>query len=625
MCGIVGLINYSRLITESDITSLNNKLISRGPDSEGVYVYKNVGLGHRRLSIIDLESGNQPMVDESGQIVIVFNGEIYNFIELREELVHQGIIFHTKSDTEVILKVYKRYGIQKTLELLEGMFAFAIYDRNLEKTIIARDKFGEKPLYYQHNKQSFLFASELKALEDYSNKEIDINALNLFMSLSYIPAPCTIYNDIRKLMPGSYCEINNNNGEIKFETYYDLLERIKTLEPITDFAKASKQLEELLTDAVKHRMVSDVPIGSFLSGGIDSSIISAIMAKLNKDKINTFSIGFVEKDYDESERAQLVSDSIKSNHFLKFLDYNSVVDDIDNIVLYYDEPFGDSSCIPSNYVAKLARGKVTVVLTGDCADELFGGYEKYLAPYYINRFKKLPFTLRKIFTWFVNNLPHNRLTNGILRRFKKVIENSNLSSFDLHYKLMSLGVSDEERKELLNKEYFKNVKPIIEERYNRYNNVSDQEKGYYTDLTTVLEGDMLVKVDRICMKNSLEARVPFLDSKIVEFAYRIPDKFKINGRNKKYILKETFKEYLPKKTLNYKKQGFGVPVDYWLKNQLKQKFLDLVSSELIKEQGIFNYDLIHKWFDEHITGKQNHKGKLWNLYVFQLWYSSKMK
>jgi asparagine synthase (glutamine-hydrolysing) len=190
---------------------------------------------------------------------------------------------------------------------------------------------------------------------------------------------------------------------------------------------------------------------------------------------------------------------------------------------------------------------------------------------------------------------------------------------------MSLGVSDEERKELLNKEYFKNVKPIIEERYNRYNNVSDQEKGYYTDLTTVLEGDMLVKVDRICMKNSLEARVPFLDSKIVEFAYRIPDKFKINGRNKKYILKETFKEYLPKKTLNYKKQGFGVPVDYWLKNQLKQKFLDLVSSELIKEQGIFNYDLIHKWFDEHITGKQNHKGKLWNLYVFQLWYSSKMK
>ncbi len=624
MCGITGIIRFNSNVEEIDIQNMNNQLIQRGPDSSGIYVSKNVGLGHRRLSILDLEFGNQPMQSADGMVILIFNGEIYNFQEIRVKLEKLGCIFKTNSDTEVIIHSYINYGLKETLKMLEGMFAFAIYDRNLEKTIIARDKFGEKPLYYQHNKQSFIFASELKALEDYGNKEIDINALNLFMSLSYIPAPYTIYNDIRKLMPGSYCEINSS-GEIKFATYYDLLERIKTLEPITDFGKASKQLEELLTDAVKHRMVSDVPIGSFLSGGIDSSIISAIMAKLNKDKINTFSIGFVEKDYDESERAQLVSDSIKSNHFLKFLDYNSVVDDIDNIVLYYDEPFGDSSCIPSNYVAKLAREKVTVALTGDCADELFGGYEKYLAPYYISRFNKLPFALKKVFCWFVNHLPHNRLTNGILRRFKKVIENSNLSSFDLHYRMMSLGVSDEERKELLNKEYFKNVKRIIEERYNRYINVSDQEKGYYTDLTTVLEGDMLVKVDRICMKNSLEARVPFLDSKIVEFAYRIPDKFKINGRNKKFILKETFKEYLPQKTLNYKKQGFGVPVDYWLKNQLKQKFLDLVSPELIKEQGIFNYDLIHKWFDEHITGKQNHKGKLWNLYVFQLWYSSKMK
>jgi asparagine synthase (glutamine-hydrolysing) len=624
MCGIVGKINFKDKLNEQEIKNLCDKLISRGPDEEGLFFEGNLGLGHRRLSIIDLELGAQPMLSLDKNVVIVFNGEIYNFQEIRVKLEKLGCIFTTNSDTEVILNSYLYYGITETLKMLEGMFAFAIYDKKLEKTVIARDKFGEKPLYYHYNMQSFIFASELKALEDYSNKEIDIDALNLFMSLTYIPAPYTIYNDVRKLMPGSYCEVFNN-GEVRFETYYNLIERIKNLEPITGFTNASKQLMELLTNAVKQRMVSDVPIGSFLSGGIDSSIISAIMAKLNKDKINTFSIGFVEKDYDESERAQLVSNNIKSNHFLKFLDYNSVVDDIDDIVLYYDEPFGDSSCIPSNYVAKLAREKVTVALTGDCADELFGGYEKYLAPYYINRFKKLPFALRKVIVWFVNNLPHNRLTNGILRRFKKVIENSNLSNFDLHYRMMSLGVDDEERKELLNQEYFKNVKPIIEERYNRYTNVSEQEKGYYTDLTTVLEGDMLVKVDRICMKNSLEARVPFLDSKIVEFAYRIPNKFKINGRNKKYILKETFKDYLPKKTLNYKKQGFGVPVDYWLKNQLKDKFLNLVNPDFIKEQGIFNNELIHKWFDEHITGKENHKGKLWNLYVFQLWYTTKMK
>lgn len=620
MCGIAGKISFNEKIDVVEIKNLCDRLITRGPDDEGVFVNSQVGLGHRRLSIIDLETGSQPMHSENGNCVIVFNGEIYNFIELREQLIKLGINFSTQSDTEVILRTYQMYGIYKTLNLLEGMFAFALYDIAAKNIFIARDKFGEKPLYYINNEDSFIFASELKALTaEIDKKKIDKDALNLFFSLSYIPAPRTIYEQVKKLKPANCLQINLESGITDF-VYYDLLNKIKEKPKYSNFELAKIELESLLISATKKRMVSDVPLGAFLSGGIDSSIISSIMARESDIPINTFSIGFVEKEYDESNRAAIVAEKIRSKHYLKYLDYKDVVTDIDSILAYYDEPFGDSSAIPSNYVAKLAREKVTVALTGDCADELFGGYEKYLVQFYISKFNSLPKFLKIFLKTIVNKLPHNRLTNGILRRVKKVINNAELSSFDLHYQMMCLGVTDLERKNLLTDNFFSNVKPIIQERFLQYENGSDAEKGYYTDLTTVLEGDMLVKVDRICMKNSLEARVPFLDSKIVEFAYRIPNNFKIKGNNKKYILKETFKKYLPSETINYKKQGFGVPVDYWLKNELKTEMISLMNQDFILEQGIFNYDTISIMFKEHLSGKENHKGKLWNFYVFQKWY-----
>lgn len=624
MCGITGIIKKYGVNTGVELKAMCDRIVVRGPDAEGFFVEDSIGLGHRRLSVIDLATGSQPMFDTSGQIVIVFNGEIYNFQSLRDELIQLGYSFQTTSDTEVLINGYKQYGIKGLLDRIEGMFAFALYDRNTGKVFVARDKFGEKPLYYYDDSQQIVFASELKAFDEQIQKQIDPIGLNLFFTLTYIPAPYTIYKDVRKLPAGSYMEIGKK-GSFEIHAYYDVLQKISTKERYQDFSKAQEDLKHLLYTSVKERMIADVPIGAFLSGGIDSSIIASVMAQISDKPINTFSIGFKEKEYDESDRAQLVADKIKSNHTVHYLDYNDVVSFVDDIILYYDEPFGDSSAIPSYYVAKLARQKVTVVLTGDCADELFGGYEKYLAQWYVSKLKKLPASMKWFMRTFISLVPHTRLTNSFLRKAKKVVNNIDCSDFDLHYSLMSLGFNDAERKNLLLSSNFAEVKSEVEKVYNKYTAGESLEKGFYTDLKVVLEGDMLVKVDRVCMKNSLEARVPFLDSKIVEAAYTMPVDYKIKGKEKKYILKETFKDLLPEETVNFSKKGFGVPVDYWFKNELRDELGKLLDKELIIRQNIFNYDVIKKLWDEHMSGKENHKGKLWNLYVFQKWYLSKIE
>jgi len=623
MCGIAGVISKQGHIDLLSLHEMCNRLALRGPDAEGFFIHKNIGLGHRRLSIIDLETGDQPMYSADKSIVVVFNGEIYNFKELKIELEAIGYPFFTTSDTEVLINGYLAFGMETLLNRLEGMFAFALYDTKFEKLFIARDKFGEKPLYYSDTIESFTFASELKAFNPkLITHEIDIVALNYFLTLTYIPAPYTIYKNIHKLEAGCYLSIDIR-GILTFIRYFDLSSKLNSLKPIYSFEEAKKLIEETVTKSVSGRMVSDVQLGAFLSGGIDSSIIAAVMTKLSEKPINTFTIGFHEKAYDESKRAELVANHIKSNHTVHFLDYKNVVSMVDEIILHYDEPFGDSSALPSYYVAKLARKKVKVVLTGDCADELFGGYEKYLGRYYADKFRKLPYLLKKLVRGVAYKLPHNRLTNVILRKVKKVISNAELSDFDLHYNLMSLGYNDSERLSLLNKKWFADIKPEIEQVYNSYPGKSALEKSQHADIKIVLEGDMFVKTDRVCMKNSLESRAPFIDSDIVDAVFRMPTNFKIKGRNKKYILKETFRHLLPAETLSYSKRGFGVPVDYWFKNELKVELEGLIDRELIEKQGIFNYSIVKRLFDEHQEGKENHKSKLWNLYVFQKWYNSK--
>lgn len=622
MCGIYGFI--SPHYTQAQLEVATNNLEKRGPDSLGYYFESPLGLGHRRLSIIDLSSGGQPMFSEDKNIVIVFNGEIYNFQSIKKELAILGCNFLTSSDTEVIIKAYQAWGLQGCLDKLEGMFAFALWDEKLLKLFVVRDRYGEKPLYYTSNKEGFFFASELKALkEHYSKEKLSKTALNLFFSLSYIPAPHTIYKDVFKLQPGNYLEIENN-GEYKIKKFYDLKSVVQKNHNnlIKDYEQAKKELRQLLFASVEERMISDVPLGSFLSGGIDSSIVSAIMAKLSDQTIKTFSIGFKEKAYDESERAALVAKHIGAEHTLHVLGHEDLLGIVDETLAYFDEPFGDSSAIPSMMVAKKAREKVTVVLTGDCADELFGGYEKYLGKYYAEKYNAYPLVARRIFEAIVKSIPHNNLTNHTLRKIKKVLFSASLSPENRYLNLASLGFSINDKEHLFNPAFLTDVSKEILRYFNELPISDELSQTFYSDILLVLEGDMLAKVDRACMLNSLEARVPFLDSKMVDFSFRLPHHFKIDGHNKKKILKETFADLLPKETMSFSKKGFGIPIRIWFQKELKEELLSLLSEDFLISQNIFNISYVNKIVEEHMSNKENHSSKLWQLFVFQKWYKN---
>jgi asparagine synthase (glutamine-hydrolysing) len=623
MCGIFG---FSAIgITKKELISSTDKLSLRGPDASGYFMSEPIGLGHRRLSIIDLDSGEQPMFSKDKSLVIVFNGEIYNFKTIKKELEELGIQFNTQSDTEVIIEAYQAWGMDKCLEKLEGMFAFSLWDEKLKKLFVVRDRFGEKPLYYTKNEKGFFFASELKALEGFfEKKNISKTGLNLFFSLTYIPAPYTIYENVFKLEAGHYLEVSTL-GEFESFQYYDLEKiTLKNQElQITQYEDAQKELREKLFSSVEERMVSDVPLGSFLSGGIDSSIVSAIMSQLSKVPIKTFSIGFKEKEYDESERADLVAKHIGSEHKLYIVGHQDLLEIVDETLSYFDEPFGDSSSIPSMMVAKKAKEKVTVVLTGDCADELFGGYDKYLGKYYADKYNKYPKLLRKSFESVLKFAPHTRKTNQTLRKIKKVIHSAGLSPEERYLSLTNLGYNQNHKNKLFKEEFQENPKDIILKYFSSLKG-DDLRKTFYSDAKLVLEGDMLTKVDRACMINSLEARVPFLDSKIVEFSTRLPHKFKIDGANKKKILKDTFADIVPLETMKYSKKGFGIPIRLWFQNELKLELTSLLSKETIEQQGFFNHDEIEVILSEHSSNKENHSTKLWLLFVFQKWYKSQL-
>lgn len=622
MCGIYGFI--SSQYTQTQLEAATNALEERGPDASGYYFDPPLGLGHRRLSIIDLSSGGQPMFSEDKNTVIVFNGEIYNFLSIKKELVNLGFTFSTTSDTEVINKAYQAWGLQGCLDKLEGMFAFALWDNQFQKLFVVRDRFGEKPLYYTSNKEGFFFASELKALkEHYSKGRLSKTALNLFFSLTYVPAPHTIYQDIYKLEQGHYLEVDKN-GNFEQKKFYNIKRIVQEnqSEQILDYQEAKKELRQLLFASVELRMISDVPLGSFLSGGIDSSIIAAIMAKLSNQPIKTFSIGFKEKAYDESERAALVAKHIGSEHTLHVLGHEDLLSVVDETLAYFDEPFGDSSAIPSMMVAKKAREKVTVVLTGDCADELFGGYEKYLGKHYADQYNRYPKVLRSLFETVIKLVPHTNLTNHTLRKVKKVIQVAEQTPENRYVALTSLGYQPSEKNILLNKAYQEDVSDEILRYFNQLGITDELTQTFYSDLNLVLEGDMLAKVDRACMINSLEARVPFLDSKILDFSFKLPHHFKIQGNNKKRIFKDTFADLLPEETMSFSKKGFGLPIRLWFQNELKKELMELLNSELIENQGIFSTAYINKLLQEHMNNQENHSSKLWQLYVFQKWYQN---
>jgi asparagine synthase (glutamine-hydrolysing) len=618
MCGISGYQSTSGKIEEDLLQFMCDTIQHRGPDEAGYWEKDGTGLGHRRLSIIDLKSGQQPMIDVENGVALIFNGEIYNFKKLRIELEDLGIQLTTNSDTEVILKGFSKWGFNELLNKLEGMFVFALYELKTKELWIVRDRFGEKPLYYSQNSDGFYFGSELKVLKKlFKDSTIDKDALSLYFQFSYIPAPFTIYSNIKKLEAGKYLKIIN--GEIKLnEFYYTLNSKVDLKNQLT-YKEASSKLKEKLNESVEQRMVSDVPIGSFLSGGIDSSIITALMSKYSSTPVKTFTIGFKEKVYDESDRAELVSKHLNTEHHKLIVSPNDLLKRVDQVISNFDEPFGDSSAIPSSIVSELASEHVKVVLTGDCADELFGGYEKYLGVRYAQNWLKFPYFIRENAKRFISIIPHTDLTNQKLRKIKKVISTSEYSSKERYLRLCSMGFQPEDLKTLLNENTNRSEVFFPFSFWEDFTG-SELQKQFYSDVKLVLEGDMLTKVDRASMLNSLETRSPFLDSKLVEFALSLPESYKIQGTNKKVILKETFQDLLPKDTMKFSKMGFGLPLRIWFKNELKDKLIERLNSSFLDKQGLFNADYINSLLYEHFSGKENHSVKLWLLFVFQSWY-----
>jgi asparagine synthase (glutamine-hydrolysing) len=624
MCGINGIVRKQTSYTLSnDIHKMNNLIIHRGPDDEGVYLYNDkVALGMRRLSIIDLTYGKQPIFNEDKTKVIVFNGEIYNYKELQLKLINLGCKLKTNSDTEVVLVLYELYG-EECVQYLNGMFSFAIYDQTKSLLFVARDRFGEKPLYYYHSEEEFVFASELKSLVlfDSSLKKISNTALHLYFSLSYIPAPHTIYENIYKLEPATKLVINTNTLEIVKKKYWHYNIDNKSEELISNYNLAKKKVSDLVFDSVEKRMVSDVPIGVFLSGGVDSAIVASVMSKLRGTKIQTFTIGFDDKRYDESLRALKIANHINSDHVHCPLDYNKILHDIDKVILNFDEPFADPSALPTYFVSKYTSEFVKVALTGDGGDEVFGGYNKYLIQTtgkYLRPY--IPLKLIKSFlsSSYFENLDSKSRIVKLQKFFNSLDANSMLS----HLNIIQLAFRNEELNEVLNTNNFLDIRKAllsICEPMPRLIN-SDLQTARYIDFKVSLEGDLLPKVDRASMLASLECRAPFLDHRLVDLSFSLPDGFLIKGNNKKRILKEAFEWAVPKNYFNSPKSGFEIPIGSWFRNELKSDLNNYLSEDYLGIHGLINAEFTRVILKEHLSGSYDHSWKLWTIYCFQKWY-----
>jgi asparagine synthase (glutamine-hydrolysing) len=625
MCGINGLLHKdTNTEIKLNLQVMNNLIIHRGPDDDGSYIYQNkLAMGMRRLSIIDLSSGNQPMFNETSNLVIVFNGEIYNYKELKSTLENQGVIFKTNSDTEVVLKSYEIYGAA-CLNQLNGMFAFAIHDKSKNSVFIARDRFGEKPLYYHHNSEIFVWASELKSITKVfpKLKIIRKESLTTYFVLTYIPAPHTIYQDIHKLPPGHYLNINTETLRAEIKEYWDVPK--KTVEDRDiKYDTAKRKIEDLLFQSVEQRMISDVPLGVFLSGGVDSSIIAAIMGKVHNKNIDTFSLGYQNKKYDESARASLVAKHIGANHHSYILDFEELNQEIDKIILNYDEPFADSSCLPTYFIAKKAAQNVKVALTGDGGDEVFGGYNKYLSLQYRNWYLQFtPSFARKTVekSKILQNLRISS-TKSLGAKIKKFLNSLNDDITDSHLNILAMGFQQSEIEKLLNPQSMLEYRSFMRERLGDISEKKNLKLLRYIDTKISLEGDMLVKVDRASMLCSLECRTPFLDHNLMEYSYQLPDNFLLKGNNKKRILKDTFEHLLPKNFFNAQKSGFEIPINDWFKTSLKTELIETLSEENLNRHQLLNNNYVALLITEHLNTKVDHSRKLWTIFCFQKWYN----
>ncbi len=623
MCGICGKIYFdrSRPVDERLIRQMTDVLQHRGPDDSGVFVSGSIGLGHRRLSIIDLSAaGRQPMANEDGSLQIVLNGEIYNYKELRPELEAQGHIFSSQTDTEVVVHLYEQEG-PACVQRLRGMFAFAVWDARRQELFLARDRVGKKPLSYAIVDGSLIFASELKSLlkDPALASEVDPVALHHYLTYQYVPGPQTIFKGVHKLPPAHTLLLRN--GNIKTERYWQLSYTDQLQLPqLEDYCD---QLRHVFTEAVKIRLRSDVPLGAFLSGGVDSSATVAVMAQLLDRPVKTFSIGFDDKDFDELQYAGMVARQYGTEH-TEFVVRPEAVKILPTLIYHYDEPYADSSAIPTYYVSKLTREHVTVALNGDGGDESFAGYERYWADALAARYEHIPRLLREGICGAANLLPYREHRWSFSRRLRRFL--NGVADEPARRYVRWLCYFSNDMKDDLYSAAFKQAMAghdsvsLTEAAYAESNAPTLLEKQLYADVTMYLPYDLLVKVDIASMANSLEARSPFLDHKVMEFAARLPAHLKLRSGQGKFLLKKAFEPMLPREVLYRKKMGFGVPISRWLRSDLKQPAYDILLDSRTIGRGYFKREAVQQLLDDHVSMRADHSYRLWALLWLELWH-----
>jgi asparagine synthase (glutamine-hydrolysing) len=573
----------------------------------------------RRLEIIDLQTGQQPLTNEDGTLWLVFNGEIYNYRQLRSQLRQRGHLFTSNSDSEVILHAYEEYG-DDCLEHFNGMFAFAVWDVPRQRLLLARDRLGIKPLYYWAGREGLVFGSELKSIMAHPDvpQDIDPVALDQYLTLEYIPTPRTIFKGVRKLPPGY--RLLFQDGQLRLEQYWDVPFR----EVPGDEATSAEMLAELIRDAVQMQLVSDVPLGAFLSGGIDSSTIVAWMSEVSATPVRTFSIGFDDATYNELPYARLVAGHFGTNHTEEVLQPD-IVDLAQRLVGHLDEPFADFSIFPTYLVSKLASQSVKVVLSGDGGDELFGGYDTYVAQQFDRLYGRLPAPLRqKAFPALMNWVPPQSTKKGLVNKAKRFVEGGALPASLQHTRWM-MFMSEDDKAALYQAEWRDALNgctaaSLLNTYFGQVSQVDPLAQQQYVDLKTYLVDDILTKVDRMSMAVSLEARVPLLDHRIVEFALNLPPHLKLNRGQTKIILRRAMNGRVPEQVLNKPKQGFSIPLKHWLRAPLRPLMNDLLSADCISRRGYFEPGTVTRWTTEHLEGRANHSHRLWALMVFELWH-----
>jgi asparagine synthase (glutamine-hydrolysing) len=627
MCGVTGILAFNLVgkFNLVNIASATKALQKRGPDHQDIYHDEFVGLGHRRLSIIDTSAvAHQPMWDETKRYCIIFNGEIFNFQELKKELENRGVTsFFSHSDTEVLLKLFI-LDKEKCLNKLNGFFAFCIYDRQEQSFFVARDRYGVKPLIYLFDEDKFIFASEMKSILAYGpEKELDYTSLHTYLQLNYIPAPLTIFKNVKKLLPGHYLEVKRKELEVK--SYYSIPSNEQRA--ANNYEEAKDKFKQLLEASVQRRLISDVPLGAFLSGGIDSSVVTGLAAR-HKQDLHTFSIGFRdEKFFDETEYARLAAKHFNTEHTVFSLTNKDLFEHVHSILDYIDEPFADSSAINVYILSRETRKHATVALSGDGADELLAGYNKHAAAYRaIHAGAKESFVGSMLPLWKILPKSRSGFISNKTRQLQRFAEGMNLSSKDRYWRWAgfatesnALQLFSEQSKNNFDKQEYDSFKQEMLRTIPEKESINDILR---TDFNLVLPNDMLTKVDLMSMANGLEVRSPFLDYELVNFAFSLPDDFKINPEIRKRIVQDAFKDMLPPELYNRPKKGFEVPLLKWLRKDMKSLIKDdLLSEKFIREQNIFDYKAINRLKRKLFSlNPGDVHARIWALVVFQWWW-----